>query len=149
MDLFAFESYRGMAEALKAPAGLTSAQFRVARFENGELHVEVQSFVKAESGLILGSISPPDEQLLSALLLAHTLKKEGARRVTAVFPYLGYARHDKVKPGESLATAWVGKIVQASGIDQAIAVDVHSERAAALSPVPWFRSPPPRFSRML
>jgi len=84
----------------------------------------------------LGSIAPPDEQLLSTLLLAHTLKKEGARKLTAVLPYLGYARHDKDKPGESIATAWVGSMVKASGFERVIAIDVHSEKAKSLFPVP-------------
>jgi hypothetical protein len=63
------------------------------------LHIHVETPITAQHCVLLGSIAPPDEQLLSALLLAHTLKKEGARQVSAVFPYLGYARHDKDKPG--------------------------------------------------
>jgi ribose-phosphate pyrophosphokinase len=53
-----------------------------------------------------------------------------------MFPYLAYARHDKDKPGESLGAAWVGAIAQASGIDEVIAVDVHSDRARDLFPIP-------------
>ena len=79
---------------------------------------------------------PPDEQLLSVLLLAHTLKKEDAKQVTAVLPYLGYARDDKDKPGQSLATAWVGSLIRASGCDRVITVDVHSEKTKQLFPVP-------------
>jgi ribose-phosphate pyrophosphokinase len=134
MILFAFEAFQAMGVAL-AKSG-TLGRFRVVRFENGELHLELQTLVRNESCFVLGSIAPPDEQLLSALLLAHTLKKEGARRVTGLFPYLGYARHDKDKPGESLATAWAGAISAASGINQVITVDVHSERARGLFPIP-------------
>ena len=136
MILFAFQAYQGMALEFQKAAQLTVGQFRVSRFENGELHLDLKARVANENCLILGSIDPPDAQLLSALLLAHTLKKEGARRVTAIFPYLAYARHDKDKPGESLATAWAGALVRASGIDQVITVDVHSERAKRLFPIP-------------
>jgi ribose-phosphate pyrophosphokinase len=133
MILFAFEAYQAMAAAL-AKSG-TLGRFRVRRFENGELHVDLQTLVRNESCFLLGSIAPPDEQLLSVLLLAHTLKKEGARRVTALLPYLAYARDDKDKPGESLATAWASALARASGIDELITVDVHSERAKRLFPI--------------
>ena len=136
MILFALEAFQGLAAALEKATGLTLGRFRVARFENGELHVAVQTSVANEDCIILGSIAPPDEQLLSVLLLAHTLKKERARRVTAILPYLAYARHDKDKPGESLAAAWTGGLARASGIDQVITVDAHSERAQQLFSIP-------------
>lgn len=137
MILLAVERYAGTAlELEKAIGQLQPGTFRIARFENGELHAYVDTSVTAQRCVVLGSIAPPDEQLLSVLLLAHTLKKEGARQVIAVLPYLGYARDDKDKSGGSLATAWVGSLIQASGCDQVITVDVHSERAKTLFPLP-------------
>ncbi len=136
MILFALEAYQAMAEALAKSSNLALGRFRMARFENREMYIKVETAVRTEKCIVLGSIAPPDEQLLSALLLAHTLKKEGAYRVTALFPYLGYARHDKDKPGESLAAAWTGAIAAASGLDGIITVDVHSEKARQLFPIP-------------
>ncbi len=137
MILFAFKQYADMAVALENSIGrLQQGKFRITRFDNGELHAHVETPVSAEPCMVLGSIAPPDEQLLSALLLTHTLKKEGAGQVTAVFPYLGYARHDKDQPGQSLATAWAGSLVAASGCDRVITVDVHSEKTKQLFPVP-------------
>ena len=92
--------------------------------------------VSSEHCLILGTIAPPDESLLSVLLLAETLKKEGADKISAVLPYLAYSRQDKDKPGESLGTAWVGALLKSSGIDQVLTVDVHSERDKQLFPIP-------------
>jgi ribose-phosphate pyrophosphokinase len=70
------------------------------------------------------------------MLLAQTLKKEGADKITAVLPYLAYSRQDKDKSGESLGTAWVGALLKSSGIDQVLTVDVHSERDKQLFPIP-------------
>jgi ribose-phosphate pyrophosphokinase len=136
MILFAFEAYQAMAVALTKTSNLALGRFRMGRFENGEIYIQVETAVRSETCIVLGSIAPPDEQLLSTLLLAHTLKKEGARRVTGLFPYLGYARHDKDKPGESLAAAWTGAIAAASGLDGVITIDVHSERAKQLFRIP-------------
>jgi ribose-phosphate pyrophosphokinase len=135
--LFALEPYADMALELENAVGrLQPGAFGIARFENGELHVAVETPVNAQPCIVLGSIAPPDEQFLSALLLAHTLKKEDASQVNAVFPYLGYARHDKDTPGQSLAAAWAGSLVSASGCDRVITVDVHSEKTKQLFPVP-------------
>ena len=53
---------------------------------------------------------PPGAQLLSPLPPVHPPKKEGASNLTAVLPYLVYARHDarndKGKPGQSMATTY-------------------------------------------
>ncbi len=136
MILFAFEAYRALAATLRKTASVTLGRFRNERFENGELLILLETTVDKEDCLILGSIAPPDEQLLYSLLLAHTIRKQGGRRIIGMFPYLAYARHDKDKPGESLAAAWAGSLAQVSGIDQVITVDVHSERAARLFPIP-------------
>ncbi len=137
MVLFTFEAFRTLAAALRAHLpDLRSGTFTLARFENEELHLDIQTPANDEHCLILGSVSPPDVQLLSTLLLAHTLKKEGARKVTAILPYLAYARHDKDKPGQSMATAWIGSVFEASGCDGVICVDLHSKTAQQLFPIP-------------
>jgi ribose-phosphate pyrophosphokinase len=144
MTLFSSEPYRQMADALVKAQRLTPGTFQVRRFENHELYVSIHTGVTNERCIILGSVSPPDQHLLSTLLLAHTLKKEGAAEVIAVIPYLAYARHDKEKAGESLATAWIGALSRASGIDQLITIDIHSERSKNLFPIPVISLSPAR-----
>jgi ribose-phosphate pyrophosphokinase len=136
MILFSFSNYGHIARQLQDTSFLQRGQFTVARYDNQELHATVQGPVSKEHCLILGSIAPPDEQVLSLMLLAHTLKKEGAGKVTAILPYLAYSRQDKDKPGESLAAAWIGALLKSSGIDQVLTVDVHSERDKQLFPLP-------------
>lgn len=128
MLLFSFPAYENIAQKLRAIASVQAGRFTVGRYDNRELHVRVEGPVSGEHCLILGTIAPPDECLLSVTLLAETLKKEGADKITAVFPYLAYGRQDKDKPGESLGTAWVGALLRSSGIEQVLTVDVHSER---------------------
>jgi len=134
--LFAFEAFQSMAAGLQNLLQLQGAMFSLSRFVNGEMHLDIQTWATGERCLILGSIAPPDDQLLATLLLAHTLKKEKAREITAILPYLAYARHDKDKSGQSMATAWAGSLFKASGCDSVITVDLHSEAARRLFPIP-------------
>jgi len=136
MILFSFSTCGDIARQLQTIPSLHSGEFTIARFENQELHASVQGSVSGENCLILGSIAPPDDQMLSLMLLAHTLKKEGADKITAILPYLAYSRQDKDKPGESLAIAWIGLLFKSSGIDRVLTVDVHSERDKQLFPLP-------------
>ncbi len=117
----------------RLPCALAPCEF--ARFSNGELYVRLGAPVAGRVCGVLGSLAPPDEQMLSVLLLAHTLRREGARRVVALLPYLGYARQDRADPGQSLGIRWVGDLLRAAGVDRVLTVDVHSLEATRM-PVP-------------
>jgi ribose-phosphate pyrophosphokinase len=136
MILFSFPGYENIAQQLQAALLVQAGRFAVSRYANEELHSRIEGAVFGEHCLMLGTIAPPDERLLSFLLLAETLKKERANKITAVLPYLAYSRQDKDKPKESLGTAWVGALLKGSGIDEIITVDVHSERDIQLFPIP-------------
>jgi ribose-phosphate pyrophosphokinase len=136
MILFSFSAFEHIAQQLRSIASVQAGRFTVGRYDNQELHASVEGSVSGEHCVILGTIAPPDECLLSVMLLAQTLKKEGADKITAVLPYLAYSRQDKDKSGESLGTAWVGALLKSSGIDQVLTVDVHSERDKQLFPIP-------------
>ena len=92
MILFAFPAYVDLGSKLGSLLRMPPGHFSSERFPNQEMHAVIQTEVANEECLILGTIAPPDEQLLATLLLSHTLKKEAARTVTALFPYLAYAR---------------------------------------------------------
>ena len=108
----------------------------VERFPNGELSLGIDARVDGEACVLLGSIAPPDEQMLALSLAAHTLKRQGAARVIALLPYLAYARQDKEEPGKGLGIAWVGETLRASGVDELVTIDVHSRHAAELLQMP-------------
>ena len=133
--LFSFAEYSYTSARLCGLPGLKPGQFCITRYENQDLHAKIESSVCGEHCFILGGIGAPDCQTLSLLLLAHTLRKEGAHRVTGILPYLAYSREDKIKPGESLTTAWVGALLKASAFDEIWTVDVHGEEDKRLIPL--------------
>ena len=98
----------------------------VGRFANGELRAHVAGSVEGRQCNLVVTLLPPAENLVRVTLLAHTLRRAGARRITALVPYLAYARQDRAPPNESLGLAWVGELLRASGIDELVCVDIHS-----------------------
>ena len=122
-------------------------QYRSGRFPDGELWVELDGPVSGAQCTVLGSLAPPDSQMLSTLLLADTLRRAGARRVVGLLPYLGYARQDRAAAGRSRGAAWAGALLAAAGIDEVVTVDIHSGAAQACFPVPVVSlSPAPLFA---
>ena len=133
--VYPIPAQRALAGELAA-CGVDTAGVRADRFSNGELHIEIEQAPEGLDVTVLGAVAPPDDNMLTTLLLAHTLKKEGARHVTACLPYLGYARHDRAEVRKSRATAWLGAVARASGIDAVLCVDVHSALVHDLFPMP-------------
>lgn len=116
-------------------AGIKTGDFNINRYPNRELYTSLKTEVKRQKCAIVGTIAPPENNFAEFTLLAHTLKKGGGQ-VIAVLPYLGYARQDKAKPGESLGVQWAGNLLAASGVEQIVSIDLHSPADAELLPLP-------------
>ena len=125
---------------------IVAGNSEIARFSNGEMHAVVHEDVTDEECLVIGSVSPPDEQLLALLTLANTLKRNGAKSVEVFLPYMGYARQDKFKTGESGGIALIGSLLRAAGVDRVITIDAHSKLDQKLIGLPFTSlSPAPIF----
>lgn len=132
--LFSFPEFESISHEIKGD--FKRGQFSLQRFSSGELHLTLQQSVLHEICFLLGSIAPPDSNLLSYLMLSHTLKKEGAGKCIAFLPYLAYSREEHPKEGKSQATALMGALLASSGIDKIVTIDLHSKMAEALFPIP-------------
>src|SRR5690606_5217294 len=129
MKLFALPAFRRMAgELAAAEPMLEPGVCVVERHANGELRVELQTPVEDVDCAVLGTLRPPDSNLAELLLLCDTLHRAGARSLLAILPYFAYARQDRYAPHCSLAAGWVGAVLEASGVDQVLSLDVHSPR---------------------
>ena len=108
----------------------------VQRFPNGELRTGVSERVDGRPCVLVGSISPPAGNLERLTLVAHALRRGGAEGITALLPYLAYARQDRAARTESLGLQWAGELLHASGIGEIVCVDVHSAQASEVLGLP-------------
>src|SRR5579875_248457 len=71
-----------------------------------------------------------NDKLCRLLFLLGALKDHGAARVTAVLPYLCYARKDRrTQPFDPVTQRYVAEMFEAVGTDRVIAVEVHNVAA--------------------
>jgi ribose-phosphate pyrophosphokinase len=72
------------------------AETIVERFPDGECHVAVRHLIRGDDVYVVQSTGPPvDEHLMELLMLVDACRRGGARRITVVIPYFGYARQDR------------------------------------------------------
>ncbi|MEM3090538.1 MAG: ribose-phosphate diphosphokinase [Candidatus Bathyarchaeia archaeon] len=98
-------------------------------FPDGESYVRLEGAIEGETAVIVQTTSPPqDSRLIQLALIADAAKRNNARRVVAVVPYLAYARQDKVfLKGEAVSIEAIAKILKAAGIDMLLTVNVHQK----------------------
>jgi ribose-phosphate pyrophosphokinase len=129
MIVFTTSSYykRFVRPLLAVNPEFTVGNCEISRFTNGEMHVRIHDNVSSEDCLVVSSMAPPDEQLLSLLMITDALKQNGARSIRAFLPYLGYGRQDKFEPGEGSGITLMGSLLQTAGVDEIITIDTHSK----------------------
>ena len=109
----------------KIKANLVKSQVRV--FADGESKITLSGKISKKNAVVVQSIYPPvDSNLIQTLSLV-SKAKEISSQVTAVIPYMGYARQDReFLPGEIVTMKVLGKLFRGAGASRIIAVDIHS-----------------------
>ena len=122
--------YRGV------PVGLVDA--RIERFNDQEIFVEVFENVRGEDMFIIQSTSnPANDNLMELLIIADTLRRSSARRITAVIPYFGYARQDRrTKARTPISAKLVANMIVGTGIERVLTMDLHSAQIQGFFDIP-------------
>lgn len=120
-----------IASLMEAEIGKTEIRL----FPDGESYVRVLSDVKNKKVVLVCTLNQPNEKFLPLYFLSKVVKKQGAKSVCLVAPYLSYMRQDKVfNPGESVTSHCFGEIVS-TFVDSIITVDPHLHRRKSLSEI--------------
>lgn len=112
-------------------AGLDTLEVKWKRFPDGECCLSFAGEVRDQELVLIQSTYPPqDTHLMQLLLLVDAAVTQGARRVSAVVPYLAYARQDKpFRPYETVSIKTVLKLLASCKLANLITVDVHEPEA--------------------
>ena len=136
MLIFALDrDERGLAEAVAADLDLALAPHEERRFEDGERKLRPLVDPRGEDVYVVhalygGPDDSPHDKLVSLLMFVAALRDHGARRVTAVVPYLAYARKDRqTKPYDPVGERTVAQLFEAVGTDQIMTLEVHNPAA--------------------
>ena len=107
-------------------------------FPDGESYIRLMGDVQDEHAIIVQTTcAPQDTRLIQLGFIASAAKRNGAQKVTAVVPYLAYARQDKAfLQGENISIETISGMLKTAGIDDLITINIHSENALRFFPFP-------------
>ncbi len=111
----------------------------VGRFSDGEVSVEIMENVRGKDVFVLQSTChPTNDNLMELLIMVDALKRASAGRVTAVIPYLGYARQDRRPRSARVAITAkvVANMLQAAGVQRMLTVDLHADQIQGFFDIP-------------
>jgi ribose-phosphate pyrophosphokinase len=136
--IIAGSAHPSLAEAIAGELDSELAPCLLRRFPDGEQQVEVQACVRGRAVFAVQPLGPPvGENLLELLLLADACHRAGAASVSAVVPYVGYARQDRVaREGQPLGARVLAEALGTGRFSQVIAVDLHSPVIASCARAP-------------
>jgi len=132
MRLFALSETRTLGESIGAALGLPLSAHEERDFEDGEHKTRPLENVRGCEVFVIQSLySEPgksvNDKLCRLLFFIGALKDASARSVTAVLPYLGYARKDKkTKTRDPVTTRYMAQLLEAVGTDRVVTLDVHN-----------------------
>jgi ribose-phosphate pyrophosphokinase len=124
-----------LAARIAESLGVRVAASEEREFDGGEHKMRPMEDVAGEHAFVVHSLCGNDQasandRLCRLLFCAGALKDAGARQVTAVVPYLAYARKDRrTQPRDPVTTRYVAAMFEAVGIDRVVVLDVHNEAA--------------------
>ncbi len=123
------------AEHLKVPLG----KITVGKFSDGEVMVEVIDNVRGRDVYVMQPVcAPTNDNLMELLVMVDALRRASATRITAVIPYLGYARQDRRSRTTRvpITAKVVANMIATSGVDRVLTVDLHAEQIQGFFDIP-------------
>jgi ribose-phosphate pyrophosphokinase len=130
--LFALSATRDWALGVAKHVDLELSPLEEREFEDGEHKTRPLCSVRGCDVYVLQSLyadsrASVNDKLCRLLFLLGALRDASAARITAVVPYLGYARKDrKSQPRDPVTTRYVAAMFEAVGTDRIVTLDVHN-----------------------
>lgn len=108
------------------------------RFSDGEINIQIGESVRGKDIFIIQpTCAPTNDNLMELLIMTDALKRSGANSINAVIPYFGYARQDrKAAPRVPISAKLVANLIEQSGIDRVITMDLHAGQIQGFFDIP-------------
>jgi ribose-phosphate pyrophosphokinase len=135
MRVFALQGSEALGAAVAAALSRELDPHELRDFEDGEHKSRPLVSVRGEDVFVISSLAGSagatvNDRLVKLLFFLATCRENGAARVTAVVPYLAYARKDRqTKRRDPVTTRYVAQLLEAAGAERVITLDVHNDAA--------------------
>ena len=138
VKIFAGTASKDLAAKIAAYLNLPVCGHDVITFPNDNLFIKLQGSVRGQDCYVIQTTpAPVHRNLMELLITLQTLRLDSAARVTAVVPYLCYARSDKKdQPRVPITARLVADMIEVAGADRYITLDLHAGQIQGFFSVP-------------
>ena len=108
------------------------------RFADGELYIQLNESVRGcDIYLVQPTCYPAHKHLEELLFMIDACRRASARQITAVIPYYGYGRGDRLTARrEPIPAKLVANLLTTAGVDRLLAMDLHSPQIQGYFDIP-------------
>lgn len=135
LQLFAIKGSDELGQAISDHLGRKLSAHEERDFKDGEHKIRPLDNVRGADVYVLhnlhsGPSQSANDRLCRLLFFIGALKDAGAERVSAITPYLCYARKDRrTKPHDPVTIRYIAAMFEAVGVDRVVTLEVHNPAA--------------------
>lgn len=128
--VFSGNANKKLAESACRLLGLNLGKLNSEKFSDGETKIEILEDVAGKEIFIIQPTCPPvNDNLMELLLIIDAVKRAAAAGITAVIPYFGYSRQDRITGSLSpISAKLAADLIAAAGTDRVVTLDLHSDQ---------------------
>ena len=138
MKLFSLSSNHEIAQKIADAAGVPLGKLSSRQFSDGEIQVNIGESVRGCDVFVIQSIQDPvNENFMELEIVLDALHRASAHVINVVVPYLAYSRSDtKTRSREPITAKLVANLLQLTGMDRLITVDLHASQIQGFYNIP-------------
>jgi len=138
IKIFTGTSHPELADIIARCLGIPVSRATVTKSGIGESHVRIAESVREDDVYIINTgCGQVNTSLMELCIMIHACKIASAKGITAVVPLFPYARQDKKDKSRAPITAkLVANMLQKSGCDHVVTMDLHASQIQGFFDVP-------------
>jgi ribose-phosphate pyrophosphokinase len=137
MVMLSGSANRPLAEEIAQQIGIPLGDVTIRRFADGEIFVRIDENVRGRDVYIIQPTFAPADSIMELLLLLDAARRASSARITAVVPYLGYARQDrKDQPRVAIGAKLMANMITVAGADRVLGIDFHAHQLQGFFDIP-------------
>lgn len=138
IKLFACSGCTELAQEISDYLGVPLSSYDLVEFPNENIFIKLQGSVRGQDVFVIQSMaSPVHRNIMELLIMIDCLKRDSAGRITAIIPYMAYARSDKKdQPRVAISARLVADMIEVAGTDRYITVDLHAGQIQGFFSIP-------------
>ena len=139
LRLYTGSCNRPLAQKIADILGVELSGLALEKFANGEIYARFDESVRGADVFLVQSIAGQsvNDMLMELLVATDAAKRASARTITAVITHYAYARQDrKAAPREPITARLVANLLERSGVDRIITLDLHQGQIQGFFDIP-------------